>query len=101
MDVTFDPARNARNIAERGLSFERVVELDWETAFSEEDVRKDYGERRVRVFGLMGRRLHVAVITMRGETVHVISFRKANEREIRRYAQAKGQRGLAAGRREP
>jgi uncharacterized DUF497 family protein len=85
MDVTFDPAKNARNIAERGLSFERVAELDWETAISEEDSRSDYGERRVRVFGLLGRRLHVAIITMRGAAVHVISFRKANEREVRRY----------------
>ena len=89
MDISFDPAKNARNIAERGLSFERVAELDWETALSEEDIRKDYGERRVRVFGLLGRRLHVAVITMRGATVHVISFRKANEREVRRYARTK------------
>jgi uncharacterized DUF497 family protein len=89
VDITFDPAKNARNIVERGLSFERVAELDWETAGSEEDARRDYGERRVRVFGLLGRRLHVAVVTMRGETMHVISFRKANEREVRRYGQAK------------
>jgi hypothetical protein len=89
MRVTFDPAKNARNIAERGLSFERVAELDWETAVSEEDVRRDYGERRVRIFGLLGKRLHVAIITLRDETVHVISFRKANEREVRRYGQAK------------
>ena len=89
MDVTFDPSKNARNIAERGLSFERVADLDWETAVSEEDARKDYGERRVRVFGLLGRRLHVAIITIRGEAVHVISFRKANKREVRRYGQAR------------
>jgi uncharacterized DUF497 family protein len=89
MNVTFDPAKNARNVAERGLSFERVADLDWETAISEEDSRRDYGERRVRVFGLLGRRLHVAIITMRGAAVHVISFRKANEREVRRYGRAK------------
>jgi uncharacterized DUF497 family protein len=32
MAVTFDLAKNAKNIAERGLSFERVAELDWDTA---------------------------------------------------------------------
>ena len=32
MAVTFDPEKNAKNIAERGLSFERVAELDWDTA---------------------------------------------------------------------
>ncbi len=52
MDITFDPLKNARNVAERGLSFELVAKLDWDTAIAEEDVRKDYGERRVRVFGL-------------------------------------------------
>ncbi|MDE3176655.1 MAG: BrnT family toxin [Pseudomonadota bacterium] len=89
MNITFDRAKNARNIEERGLPFERGAEFDWETALAEEDDRKDYGERRARVFGLLGRRLHVAVITMRGETMHVISFRKANDREVRRYGQAK------------
>ena len=89
MRITFDPAKNARNVSERGLPFERVAEIDWETAVADEDTRRDYGERRLRIFGLVGRRLHVAVITMRGETMHVISFRKANDREVRRYGQAK------------
>ena len=31
-------------------------------------------------------RLHVAMITKRGEVYHVISFRKANGREVKSYA---------------
>ena len=89
MDISFDPAKNAKNIAERGLSFELVANLEWETALAEEDIRKDYGERRIRVVGLIGKRLYVAVITMRGKTVRVISFRKVNEREVRRYGKQK------------
>jgi uncharacterized DUF497 family protein len=81
MRLTFDPAKNARNIAERGLSFERVSELDWETAVSQEDTRKDYGETRIQVLAFLGNRLHAAVITIRGEALHVISFRKANRKE--------------------
>jgi len=50
--ATFDPAKNARNIAERPLSIERVADLDWETAVAVEDDRKDYGERRLRVMAL-------------------------------------------------
>ena len=76
--ATFDPAKNARNIAERGLSFERVAELDWETAAAQEDTRKDYGETRIQVLAYPGERLHAAVITMRADGVHVISFRKAD-----------------------
>lgn len=85
MRLTFDPAKNAKNIAERGLSFERVADLDWETAVLIEDTRKDYGERRVQVFARMVGRLHVAVITVRGNAMHVISFRKANRKEVMRY----------------
>jgi uncharacterized DUF497 family protein len=47
--VTFDLAKNAKNIAERGLSFERVAELDWDTAVIGEDTRHDYGEPRLLV----------------------------------------------------
>jgi uncharacterized protein len=90
MRVTFDPAKNAKNIAERGLPFERVAELAWETAVLQEDRRNDYGEARVRVLARLGQRLHVAVITMRGDAVHVISFRRPNRKEVEWYEQEKG-----------
>ena len=90
MRITFDPAKNARNIHERDLPFELVADLDWETAVSVEDTRKDYGERRLRVLAFLGDRLHAAVITMRGDAMHVISFRKANVKEVRRYEKQKG-----------
>ena len=85
MRLTFDPAKNARNIAERGLSFELVADLDWETALIREDRRRDYGERRMRVSAFLGHRLHLAVVTYRGDAVHVISFRKASRKEVCSY----------------
>jgi uncharacterized DUF497 family protein len=85
MAVTFDPEKNARNIAERGLSFERVADLDWGTAVIVEDARRDHGEPRLLVMAGLDGRLHVAVVTPRGEDLHVISFRKANKREAKRY----------------
>ena len=83
MRLTFDPAKNERNIAARGLSLERVADLEWEAAIAWEDVRRDYGERRVRVLAMLGKRLHAAVVTYRDDAVHVISFRKANKREVK------------------
>ena len=50
-----------------------------------EDLRKDYGERRFRVFGYIEDRLYAVVFTPREDAVHVISFRKANSREVKRY----------------
>lgn len=87
MRLTFDPAKNARNIAERGLSFSRVADLEWETALAQEDTRKDYGETRIQVLVLLEQRLHAAVVTFRGDTVHVISFRKASRKEVKWYGQ--------------
>jgi uncharacterized protein len=87
MRLTFDPVKNIRNIATRDLPFELVADIDWETAVIVDDARKDYGERRRQVYGLIGRRLHVAIITHRDDAVHVISFRKANVREVRWYGQ--------------
>jgi uncharacterized protein len=57
---------------------------------SVEDTRKDYGERRLRVLGRLDGRLHVAVITRRGDAIHIISFRKANRKEVKWYGQEKG-----------
>ncbi len=85
MAITFDPAKNARNIAERGLSFERVADFEWATAVVIEDRRHDYGEPRLRVMARLDGRLHAAVVTPRGEDLRVISFRRANRREVRLY----------------
>ena len=90
MRLSFDPAKNDRNIAERGLSFELLLALDWDTAVTIEDTRKDYGETRLRVMARLGGRLHVAVISRRGDATHVISFRKANKKEVKLYDKQKG-----------
>jgi uncharacterized protein len=49
-----------------------------------EDLRKDYGERRFQALGLIGDRLHDG-FTPRANKAHVISLRKANKREVKRY----------------
>lgn len=85
MKITYDPAKCAANLESRGLSFDLAEELDWASAVIDEDTRKDYGERRFRVFGYIEERLYALVFTPRGDAVHVISFRKANDREVKRY----------------
>jgi uncharacterized DUF497 family protein len=54
MRITFDPAKNEHNIQERGISFELAADFDFETAIYAEDVRKDYGEVRIRALGFIG-----------------------------------------------
>ena len=52
---------------------------------SVEGIRKSYGELRHVAIGYIHGRLHVLVFTKRGQTVRVISLRKANKREERAY----------------
>ncbi len=82
MKITYDPAKNNKNIDERGLPFDLVENLDWNSAIIIEDTRKNYGERRFKALGLIGERLYMVVFTPRNDAVHVISFRKANIREV-------------------
>ena len=85
MQLSFDPAKNERNIDERGLAFNLVLELDWANAVINEDTRKNYGERRFRVLGCINERLCAVVFTPRADKLHIISLRKANSREVERY----------------
>jgi len=87
MAFTFDPDKNARNMAERGLSFELVEQLEWHSALVKEDRRRDYGETRLQVWAVLDNQLFVAVLTPRGEDLRVISFRRANKREKKTYGQ--------------
>lgn len=86
--ITYDAAKSNRNIEERGLSFELVRAFDFETALFVVDDRQDYGEIRYLGFGWVGERLHALVFTRTCDGIRVISFRKANQREVRRYEQA-------------
>lgn len=87
MKLEFDPAKNARNIRERGLSFDLVRQLDWERALYGIDDRADYGElRRVAIAPLDGRLHFVCFVEIPGG-IRVVSFRKTNPRENRKYAE--------------
>lgn len=88
MDISFDPEKSARNEAERGLPFSMVEDFIWDTALVATDERFDYGEDRWIALGYIGARLFVLVFTEIKDGIRVISFRKANAREAKRYAQA-------------
>ncbi len=85
MHIEFDPAKNERNILERGLSFERVSDFDFDTASIWQDTRKPYPEARYVALGLLDSRLHVLCYTPAAGGIRVISFRKANTREVKDY----------------
>ena len=85
MRFEFDPAKSAKNERERGLPFAAAALLFDCPRVEWEDRRKDYGEIRFNTLGEIEGRTFCASFTRRGEAIRIISFRKANARETRRY----------------
>ena len=85
MKIDSDPVKSQQNVETRGLSFEQVYQFEFTTATFETDDRADYGEVRINAIGFINQRLHHLTYTLRGETIRVISLRKANNREKKKY----------------
>lgn len=87
MKITYDPAKNASNVKLRGLSFERAADFDFQTAIFWIDARKTYPDVRTSALGMLAGRVHALVFAETANGIRVISFRKANNREVKRYEQ--------------
>jgi uncharacterized DUF497 family protein len=61
------------------------MELEWDDATVIEDTRFPYPEPRYWAFARMNGRLHMVAFCIRSDKVRIISFRKANDRETKRY----------------
>lgn len=85
MDITFDPVKRDKTLRERKLDFLRAVEIFEGPNYRFVDDRFDYGEERIVTIGYLDERMMVVVWTPRGAARHVISMRKANDREKVRY----------------
>lgn len=81
MEISYDTAKNERNIKDRNLSFERAADFDFEAAKIWQDTRKPYPESRFVAIGYLDDRLHALIFSETERGIRVISFRKANQRE--------------------
>jgi len=86
MKIDFDPDKNQRNIDERRIPFESVRRFEFNTAVIWKDDRRNYGETRYCALGYIGERIHHLTFTYRSDVIRVISLRKANQREVTKYA---------------
>ena len=86
MRISFDPAKRDKTLLDRGLDFVDAAVVFEGTTVEVDDVRKDYGERRIICFGRLDDRLVVIGYTPRGSVRHIFSMRKANDREQNRLA---------------
>lgn len=86
MLITYDPAKRDATSRDRGLDFEDASRVFAGVTFEVEDTRRDYGEIRIVCYGYLAGRMVVVCYTPRGAARHIISMRKANEREQKRIA---------------
>ncbi|MDO9023312.1 BrnT family toxin [Zwartia sp.] len=85
MRIEFDPEKRSVTFEERGLDFERAIEIFEGLHFTAQDTRFEYEEERFITAGLLDTRLVVLVWTPRGEARRIISMRKGNDREKALY----------------
>ncbi len=93
LKIEFDPKKREITLLERELDFAMANEIFAGQHFTLEDTRQDYGETRYISIGrLKSAKMVVVVWTYRPNSIRpthrrIISMRKANEREIRKYEQ--------------
>lgn len=85
MEITFDKVKDKENIKNRNFSFTEAIHFDFETALIWHDTRMQYPELRMVAIGWIAKRLHVLCFCETQNGIRIISFRKANPREVKRY----------------
>src|SRR5579862_4061924 len=86
MDFEWDEQKREANLAKHGVDFRRMVILFEGGNFVEiEDDREDYGETRFTVLGEIDGRVYAVACTWREGKRRIISARRANDREKRKY----------------
>ncbi len=86
MKFEWDTAKSADNLAKRGLDFAAGIAVfdDTDRKIWEDD-RRNYGETRYNMLAKRDGRVFFVTFTLRDDSVRIISFRKANNREITQY----------------
>ena len=84
MILAFDPAKDRANVAKHGLSLADFEGFDAVPVVTTDD-RYDYGETRFRAHGRIDGFGHCLVYTVDAGVMRLISFRRAHEKEMRRY----------------
>ena len=89
MEITWDNAKALSNERKHGVEFLFATAVfDDHARIESLDRRRDYGEDRHIVLGQIDGRLYMVVYTLRDDFLRLISARKANPREQKKYDRA-------------
>lgn len=92
MDLIFewDDEKAAANLTKHRVPFEYAARVFLNPAHrDQEDDREDYGEERRIAVGHVDDRLLVVTYTLRGDTIRIISARRATRHEQRDYEETR------------
>jgi len=90
MEFTCDPKKNETNVRERSLPLLVARVMFTSEMLVREDTRRVYPEQRFIGYTTLAGRLMVAVFCLPSdEHTHIISFRKANNREQKKFENKK------------
>jgi hypothetical protein len=82
----WDDAKAASNETKHSVSFPFAVRaFEDENRLTVMDDRSDYGEVRYITLARIEERVYVLVYTLRNSIIRLISARKANSKEVKRY----------------
>jgi uncharacterized DUF497 family protein len=91
MRYTWDADKERRNFEKHGISFGTAIRIFEYPVVEEIDDRIDYGEERVRAFGIVDNRLIVVIYTEReNDEIRIISARRATPKEERHFFEELG-----------
>ena len=85
MEIEFDTAKRDAILSERGIDMSRAQEVFTGPTWTLADDRGDYDEPRFMTYGYLDQRMVFLAWTYRGSRRRIITMRKANEREQRRF----------------
>jgi uncharacterized DUF497 family protein len=84
MDFEFDPKKSAANNEKHGIDFAEAQKL-WEDRDRLLVPARTQNEARFMLIGKLGQKHWSVIFTYRGETIRIISVRRAREEEVNAY----------------
>jgi uncharacterized DUF497 family protein len=86
MDFEWDLVKSNSCQISRNFDFAYVISVfEDPTLLVEHDQRWEYGEERFQALGVIDGRVFAVIFTRRVRAIRIISARKANSREVKRY----------------
>ena len=85
MQFSCDPNKSRTNYFKHGIVLEFAQYLDWTKEVVWQDVRYSYNEVRMSGLVPLEGKVYAVVYVVRAEFTRMISLRKANKREAKRY----------------